>query len=109
MYIRCYRLETTVTAMKNDTLPKYSDKKLKTLFISDFYIKPAPIVSRHTGPEVIKLLSMKFVLLKLLTTANSFLLNIAEHEKISANKYENAKYCWHFHIYQQRKFHPERS
>ena len=55
------------------------------------------------GPEVIKLfscsiqLSMKFVLLvnlKLLIIANSFLLNIAEHENFSANKY-----CWHFHIY----------
>ena len=36
---------------------------------------------------------MKFVLLinlKILTTANSFLLNIAEYENISANKYENA-------------------
>ena len=47
------------------------------------------------GPEVIKLLScstqlgMKYVLLinlKLLTIANSFLLNIAEHENFSANK-----------------------
>ena len=54
------------------------------------------------GPEVIKLfscstqLSMKFVLLinlKLLTIANSFLLNIAEHENFSANKYANANYC----------------
>ena len=53
-------------------------------------------------PEVIKIfscstqLSMKFVLLisfKLLTIANSFLLNIAEHEVLSANKYENASYC----------------
>ena len=38
-------------------------------------------------------LSMKFVLLinlKLLTTANSVLLIIAEHENFSANKYENA-------------------
>ena len=38
---------------------------------------------------------MKFVLLinlRLLTTANSFLLNIAEHENFSANKYENANY-----------------
>ena len=52
------------------------------------------------GPDVIKLfpcstqLSMKFILLlnlKLLTIANSFLLNIAEHENFSANKYENAK------------------
>ena len=60
------------------------------------------------GPEVIELfscstqLSMEFVLLinlKLLTIANSFLLNIAEHENFSANKYENANHCWHFHIY----------
>ena len=38
-------------------------------------------------------LSMKFILLinlKLLTTANSFLLNTAEHQNSSANKYENA-------------------
>ena len=50
---------------------------------------------------------MKFVLLiilKLLTIANSFLLVITEHETFSANKYENANYCWHFHIYLQRKF-----
>ena len=36
---------------------------------------------------------MKFFLLinlKLLTTANSFLLNVAEHEIFYANKYENA-------------------
>ena len=47
-------------------------------------------------------LSMKFFMLinlKLLTMPNSFFLNIAEHENISANKYENANYCWHFHIY----------
>ena len=58
--------------------------------------------------EVIKLfscsaqLSMKFVQLinlKLLTIANSFLLNIAEHEKFSATEYENANYYWDFHIY----------
>ena len=49
-----------------------------------------------SGPKVIKLfscstkLSMKFVLLiniKLLNIAISFLLNIAEHENFSANKY----------------------
>ena len=28
-----------------------------------------------------------------------FLLNRAEHEIFFPNKYENAKYCWHFHIY----------
>ena len=47
-------------------------------------------------------LSMKFDLLisfKLLKIANSFFSKIAEHEIFSANKYENAKYCWHFHIY----------
>ena len=45
---------------------------------------------------------MKFVQLinlKLLATANSFLLDITEHENFSTNKYENANYCWHFHIY----------
>ena len=74
---------------------------------------------RHTGynnsgPEVIKLfscstrLSMKFVLLinlKLLTTTNFVLLNIAEHEIFSAKKYENANFSWHFHISLQIKFH----
>ena len=72
---------------------------------------------QRSGPEVIKLfscstqLSMKFVLinLKLLIIANSFLLNIAEHENFSANKYENVNYCWHFHIYKQRKFHAQLS
>ena len=28
-----------------------------------------------------------------------FLAKQAEHEYFSANKYENANYCWHFHIY----------
>ena len=55
-----------------------------------------------SGPEVIKRfscstqLSMIFFMLmnlKLLTMLNSFLLNIAEHENFSANKYENANYC----------------
>ena len=58
------------------------------------------VVFSCSGPEVIKLftcstqLSMKFVLLinlKLLTVSFSFLLNIAEHEKFFANKYENAE------------------
>ena len=31
--------------------------------------------------------------LKLLTMANSFLLNIAEQENFSDNKYENDNYC----------------
>ena len=42
---------------------------------------------------------VQFINLKLLTIAISFLLTIAEHENFSANKYENANYCWHFHIY----------
>ena len=40
---------------------------------------------------------MKFFMLinlRLVTIANSFLLNIAEHENFSANKYENANFCW---------------
>ena len=36
---------------------------------------------------------------KLLPIANSFLLNIAEYENFSANKFENANYCWHIYIY----------
>ena len=28
-----------------------------------------------------------------------FMLNSAEHENFSANKYENANNGWHFHIY----------
>ena len=28
-----------------------------------------------------------------------FMLNTAEHEIFSANKYENANNSWHFHIY----------
>ena len=66
-------------------------------------------VGYRAGLKVIKFvfvlnsaLSMKYVLLinlNLLTIANSFLLNIAENENFSANKYENANYCRHFHIY----------
>ena len=37
-----------------------------------------------SGPEVIKLF---------------FMLNSAEYENFSANKYENANNSWHFHIY----------
>ena len=33
-----------------------------------------------------------------------FLENIAEHENFSANKYENANYCWHFHILLAERF-----
>ena len=67
----------------------------------------------RSGPEVIKhfscstQLSMKFVLLinlKLLPIANSFLLNIAEHGNFYANRYENANYCWHFHIISRENF-----
>ena len=50
------------------------------------------------GSEVIKLFFMH-INLKSLTITNSFLLKMARHENFSANKYENANYCWHFHIY----------
>ena len=49
------------------------------------------------------------LILKLLTVANSFLLNIDEDEHFSANKYENTNYCSHFHTYSQRKFHAQLS
>ena len=67
-----------------------------------------------TGPRgyrtffMLTQLSMKFVPLinlKVLTITISVLLNTAEHEIFSANKYENSSYCWHSHIYKQRKIH----
>ena len=42
--------------------------------------------------------------LKLLTTANSVLLNIVKHEKFSANKYENANYCCIFIFISRENF-----
>ena len=42
-----------------------------------------------------------------LSSPLNILLNIVEHENFSANRYENANYCWHFHIYKQRKFHAQ--
>ena len=79
---------------------------------------------RPRGYKIFFKLSMKFfqlMNLKLLTIANSFLLNIDEispanesqitnnckffllniddHNNFSANKYDNANYCWRFHIY----------
>ena len=81
----------------------FSDISIYTVCHSVYDLDWNPYFQHRTcpksSPEVIKLfscatqLSMKFVLLinlKLLTTANSFLLNIAEHEKFSANKHENA-------------------
>ena len=40
--------------------------------------------------------------LKLSTVENSFLLNKAEHENFSANRYENANYCWYIFIFINR-------
>ena len=34
---------------------------------------------------------------------------LAEHEILSDDKCKNANYCWHFHIYLQRKFHAQLS
>ena len=66
------------------------------MFASETHFTPS-------GSKVIKLfscstqLSMKFFMLinlKLLTMPNYFLLSIAEHENFSANKYENAYFCF---------------
>ena len=35
------------------------------------------------------------------------MLNSAEHEIFSTNKYENANNSWHFRIYEQRNFHAQ--
>ena len=78
------------------------------IYSSNGHIQQFGQVLVYSAPEVIKFfscsnqLSMKFSLLinlKLLTIPNSFLPNIAKHKNLSANKYENANYCWHFHIY----------
>ena len=79
------------------------------LFIGYYFIIEHCInFAQDPGPEVVKpfscstQLSMNFfmlIILKLLTTANSVLLNIAEYGHFSANKYENAKYCSHSHTY----------
>ena len=56
---------------------------------------------RTSCPEVIKFFSYStqlnakiFMLINLKLLRNSFLLNIAEHEKLSANKYENANFSY---------------
>ena len=36
-----------------------------------------------------------------------FMLNSAENEISSADKYENANLSWHFHIHKHRKFHTQ--
>ena len=70
------------------------------------------------GPEVIKLypcstqLSMKFYLLlnsQFLINTIVFLLSLAEFEIFYAYEYEKANSSWHFHIYEQRKFHAQLS
>ena len=49
-------------------------------------------INKTPDPEVMKLF---------------FMLDSAEHEIFSANKYENANNSWHFHIYLQRYFHAQ--
>ena len=46
------------------------------------------LLIRH-GPKIIELFFFMF-------NSNYVLLNITEHETFSANKHENANYCWHF-------------
>ena len=97
--------------------PKKDKWELLPYWMDPMYILIWAFAS-HTGPEVIQLfscstqLSMKFFMLislKLLTIANSFLLNLADRENFYAYKYENANFCWHFHIYWQRKFYAQLS
>ena len=38
-----------------------------------------------------------------------FVLNSAEYAVFYVYEYENANFSWHFHIYQQRKFHAQLS
>ena len=82
------------------------------LFLTCLYKCVVLYMVQKPGTEVIKSqLSMKLILplnLKLLTTVNSLLLNLAEHEIfLLINK--NANYSRHFHNYLQRKFHAQLS
>ena len=58
-----------------------------------YHVYPIPLLTsfRKSGPEVIKLFFN--------AQLNFFMLNLDENEIFSANKYENANYSWHFHIY----------
>ena len=66
-------------------------------------MKPGPKVVRFFLYSTQLNMFVLLINLKLLTIADSFLLNMAEHENFSANKYENANCCWHFYIYTERK------
>ena len=48
-----------------------------------------------------------FTLIRPLGYKTFFMLNSAEHEIFSANKYENVNNSWHFHFYKQRNFHAQ--
>ena len=78
----------------------------------------SPFLEVYCGFKVIQLcscstqLSMKFYLLinsKLQISTVVFLLSLAECEIFHAYEYENANISWHFHIYQQWKFHAQQS
>ena len=85
-----------------DKSNKYLIKNLSIFIVHPIlgnFLASRPSSAQKPGPEVIKLIScstqlgMKYVLLinlRLLTIANSLLLNKAEHEKFSANEHENA-------------------
>ena len=57
-----------------------------TVYESDFYIELA--LCDHT-PRLFK----------------KIMLNSAKHEIFPAYKCKNANNCWHFHIYEQEKYH----
>ena len=70
------------------------------------------------GPKILKYFPFSFSAEHEILPANKeqiidkyrcFLLSLAECEIFSAYEYENANISWHFHIYQQRKFHAQLS
>ena len=66
---------------------QYSTASVHDAFLRLFVELPIWGIQEHArspGSEVIKLF---------------FMLNSAEHEVFSADKYENANNSWHFHIY----------
>ena len=65
------------------------------------------LIVRRISIEIVKLVSWRWHAAPGPEVIKMFVLNSAEHGIFSANKYVNANYCWHFHIYKQRMFHAQ--
>ena len=73
--------------------------KLKLAYVTAPSDKPSRCQHQETlHPWLSKMCSVA-IQIRLQGYKKIFMLNSAEHETFSANKYENANNSWHFHIY----------